>query len=131
MATRLKIIKGVAKGLGYLYKQLPNLALPHGHLKSSNILLDHTFQPLLTDYALSPVVNPDQAQSVMVAYRSPEFIQMGRTSNKTDVWNLRILILEVLTGKFPANYLLRQQQVKGGGDRASNSNADLAAKLNR
>ncbi|CAI0376267.1 unnamed protein product [Linum tenue] len=120
--TRLKIIKGVAKGLGYLYKELSDLPLPHGHLKSSNVLVDHTFQPMLTDYALSPVVNRDQAQGVMVAYKSPEFIQTDRTTRKTDVWSLGILILELLTGKFPANYL---RQGKGAA-----ANADLAAWVN-
>ncbi|CAN1324215.1 Probable LRR receptor-like serine/threonine-protein kinase At4g31250 [Linum perenne] len=120
--TRLKIIKGVAKGLGFLYQELPDLPLPHGHLKSSNVLLDHTFQPLLTDYALSPVVNREQAQGVMVAYKSPEFIQTERTTKKADVWSLGILILEVLTGKFPANYL---RQGKGAA-----ANADLAAWVN-
>ncbi|KAJ4835888.1 hypothetical protein Tsubulata_030870, partial [Turnera subulata] len=103
--TRLKIIKGVAQGLAYLYKEFPNFALPHGHLKSANILLDHTFVPLLADYALVPVSDKDHAQEVMVAYKSPEFTKYDRTTRKTDVWCLGILILEMLTGKFPANYL--------------------------
>nr|XP_043630369.1 pollen receptor-like kinase 4 [Erigeron canadensis] len=111
-ATRLKIIKGVARGLDYLYQQLPRLSLPHGHLKSSNVLLDDAFNPLLADYALVPVINKDHAQHLMAAYKSPEFTQHGRTTKKTDVWCLGILILELLTGKFPANYL--EQQGKGG-----------------
>ncbi|KAM0933715.1 putative protein kinase RLK-Pelle-LRR-III family [Dioscorea sansibarensis] len=103
--TRLKIIKGVGRGLTYLYDGLPMLALPHGHLKSSNVLLDDSFEPLLTDYALVPVVNKTHATQVMVAYKSPEFTQHGKTSKKGDVWSFGILILEILTGKFPANYL--------------------------
>ncbi|XWS08374.1 hypothetical protein CRYUN_Cryun41cG0074200 [Craigia yunnanensis] len=118
--TRLKIIKGVAKGLAYLYKELSSLTLPHGHLKSSNVLLDHTFEPLLSDYGLVPVINKDHAQQFMVAYKSPEFTQYDRTTRKTDVWSLGILILELITGKFPANYL---KQGKGG-------NADLATWVN-
>ncbi|GKD29568.1 pollen receptor-like kinase 4 [Tanacetum coccineum] len=110
-ATRLKIIKGVARGLDYLYNELPRLSLPHGHLKSSNVLLDDDFNPLLADYALVPVINKDHAQHLMVAYKSPEFTQHGRTTKKTDVWCLGILILEMLTGKYPANYL---EQGKGG-----------------
>ncbi|KAL8226782.1 hypothetical protein R6Q57_016614 [Mikania cordata] len=109
--TRLKIIKGVTQGLAYLYNELPHLSLPHGHLKSSNVLLDNDFNPLLADYALSPLVNKHHAQDFMVAYKSPEFTYHDRTTTKTDVWCLGILILEVLTGKFPANYL---KQGKGG-----------------
>ncbi|CAI0388071.1 unnamed protein product, partial [Linum tenue] len=38
--NRVKIIKGVARGLSYLYKELPSLISAHGHLKSNNVLLD-------------------------------------------------------------------------------------------
>ncbi|XP_057968218.1 pollen receptor-like kinase 4 [Malania oleifera] len=103
--ARLKIIKGVVKGMAYLYSELPSLMLPHGHLKSSNVLLNEFMEPLLTDYALVPLINAEDAQQLMVAYKSPEYAQLGRTLKKTDVWSLGILILEVLTGKFPAIYL--------------------------
>ncbi|KAK9757080.1 hypothetical protein RND81_01G138300 [Saponaria officinalis] len=103
--TRLKIIKGVARGLAYLYSELPSLVVPYGYLKSSNVLLDDTYEPLLMDYALLPLINQDHAKHLMVAYKSPEFAQHGRITKKTDVWSLGILILEVLTGKFPTNFL--------------------------
>ncbi|KAL6985032.1 actin-regulating kinase prk1 [Sarracenia purpurea var. burkii] len=108
--TRLKIIKGVAKGLLHLYNELPSLILPHGHLKSSNVLLNESFEPLLSDYGLVPVVNQEHAQEVLVAYKSPEYRQQNRVTKKTDVWSFGVLILEILTGKFPANCI---QQGKG------------------
>ncbi|KAK7318044.1 hypothetical protein RJT34_02741 [Clitoria ternatea] len=108
--TRLKIVKGIAKGLEYLYKDMPSLIAPHGNLKSSNVLLTATFEPLLTDYGLVPVINQELAHDMMVIYKSPEYLQHGRITKKTDIWCLGILILEMLTGKFPANFL---QQGKG------------------
>jgi serine/threonine protein kinase len=103
---RLRIIKGAARGLAHLYDELPMLTVPHGHLKSSNVLLDAAFEAVLSDYALVPVVTPQIAPQVMVAYKSPECtVPHGKPSKKSDVWCLGILILEVLTGKFPANYL--------------------------
>ncbi|KAL9247209.1 hypothetical protein vseg_020664 [Gypsophila vaccaria] len=103
--TRLKIIKGVARGLAYLYSELPSLVVPYGYLKSSNVLLDDSYEPLLMDYALLPLINQDHAKHLMVAYKCPEYAQHGRITKKTDVWSLGILILEVLTGKFPTNFL--------------------------
>lgn len=114
--TRLKIVKGVANGLAYLYNEFPNQILPHGHLKSSNVLLDESFEPLLVDYALTPVINKEHAAQLMVAYKSPEYTQYGRTTKKSDVWSLGMLILEILTGKHPSG---NQLQGKGGRDLAS------------
>ncbi|GAB4837625.1 actin-regulating kinase prk1 [Ancistrocladus abbreviatus] len=105
--TRLKVIKGVAKSLAYLYKELPSLVAPHGHLKSSNILLNESFEPMLNDYGLIPLINQESAQDLMVAYKSPEYINNGRITKKTDVWCLGILIIETITGEFPATYLQR------------------------
>ncbi|AQK68798.1 pollen receptor-like kinase 5 [Zea mays] len=114
---RLRIIKGAARGLAHLYDELPMLTVPHGHLKSSNVLLDGAFEAVLSDYALVPVVTPQIAAQVMVAYKAPECIApQGKPSKKSDVWSLGILILEILTGKFPANYLRQGRQ----------GNADLA-----
>lgn len=113
-------MKGIAKGLSYLYKALPSLVVPHGHLKSSNILLDESLEPLLTDYALIPVINLDHAQQIMMPYKSPEYAQLGRITRKTDVWSLGIIILEILTGKFPENYLTHRHD----------SNSDIASWVN-
>lgn len=116
----MKIVKGVARGLSYLYSALPSVIVPHGHLKSSNVLLDESFEPLLTDYALSPVINLDHAQQIIMPYKSPEYAQLGRITKKTDVWSFGILILEILTGKFPENYITPRY----------NSDSDLASWVN-
>ena len=95
----------MARGLAYLYSELPSLTAPHGYLKSSNVLLNESYEPLLMDYALLPLINPEQAKQFMVAHKSPEYFQHNRLSKKTDVWSLGILILEVLTGKLPTDFL--------------------------
>ncbi|KAK6944658.1 Leucine-rich repeat [Dillenia turbinata] len=115
--TRLKIVKGVTRGLAYLYAELPSLIVPHGHIKSSNVLLNESFEPLLTDYGLVPAINLEHAQEYMVAYKAPEYTQQNRITKKTDVWSLGMLILEILTGKFQASFL--QQAIECEQDLAS------------
>ncbi|XP_019183531.1 PREDICTED: pollen receptor-like kinase 2 [Ipomoea nil] len=100
-AIRLKIVKGVARSMLYLYNELPSVNVPNGHLKSSNVLLDSSYEPLISDYGLLPIVNQEHAEEHMTAYKSPDFKQGGRVSKKTDVWALGVMILEILTGKHP------------------------------
>ncbi|XP_042492009.1 pollen receptor-like kinase 4 [Macadamia integrifolia] len=122
---RLKIIKGATSAMAYLHKELPSLSVPHAHLKSSNVILNESCEPLLTDYGLLPVVNNEHAAQIMVAYKSPEYAEHGggRVTKKSDVWCLGTLILELLTGKLPMNYL---KQGKGN----SHQEPDLASWVN-
>ncbi|CAL5375567.1 unnamed protein product [Camellia sinensis] len=111
--VRLKIIKGVSRGMGFLHNEFASYELPHGNLKSSNVLLDSTYEPLLSDYAFYPLINSTQAVQTMFAYKSPEAILYQQVTRKSDVYCLGIIILEILTGKFPSQYLNNQ---KGGTD---------------
>lgn len=111
--TRLKIAKGIARGLGFLYAEFSGLELPHGNLKSSNVLLGDDHEPVLSDYAFQPLMNPANAAQAMFAYKTPDFLALQRISQKCDVFCLGIIVLELLTGKFPSQYL---SNGKGGTD---------------
>ncbi|KDP33937.1 hypothetical protein JCGZ_07508 [Jatropha curcas] len=111
--NRLKIIKGIANGLSFLHTEYSTYNLPHGNLKSSNVVLDDDYEPLLTDYALDPLTNPNHSAQTMFAYKSPEYLLNHQVSAKSDVFCLGIIILEVVTGKFPSQYLANG---KGGTD---------------
>ncbi|KAL8119880.1 pollen receptor-like kinase 3 [Apium graveolens] len=111
--TRLKIIQEVARGMGYLHSEFPSYELPHGNLKSSNVLLNSNYEPLLSDYAMYPLLNKTPTVQNMFAFKSPESVLHHQVSPKSDVYCLGILILEILTGKFPSQYLNHQ---KGGTD---------------
>lgn len=104
-ATRLRIIKGVARGMGFLHTEFSEMELPHGNLKSSNILLSANHEPLLTDYSLYPLSSSSQSLQALQAYKTPEAALM---SPKSDVYSLGIVILEIMTGRFPAQYLTNQ-----------------------
>ncbi|KAG6504443.1 hypothetical protein ZIOFF_036776 [Zingiber officinale] len=108
-STRLKIVKGVARGLNYLYEELQMLLVPHGDLKSTNVLLSDSFVPLLTDFAFVPVMNQSHAAQFMAAFKCPEYRQHEKTSKKSDIWSLGILILEIVTGKLPSAELQKEK----------------------
>ncbi|XP_075502112.1 pollen receptor-like kinase 3 isoform X2 [Primulina tabacum] len=109
--TRLRIIKGIAEGLEFLHTEFANQDLPHGNLKSNNILLSSSYEPLLTDYGLHALISNTQSAQALFAYNSPEAVQYQQVSPKSDVYCLGIVILEIMTGKFPSQY-----NPKGGTD---------------
>lgn len=111
--TRLKIIQGVAHGMQFLHEEFAAYELPHGNLKSSNVLLNETYEPLISDYAFLPLLQPNNASQALFAFKTPEFAQNQQVSHKSDVYCLGIIVLEILTGKFPSQYL---NNGKGGTD---------------
>ncbi|WVZ82136.1 hypothetical protein U9M48_029434, partial [Paspalum notatum var. saurae] len=111
--TRLKVAVGVARGVAFLHAELGGHEVPHGNLKSANILLAPDFEPLLVDFGFSGLMSHTQSPHPMLAYRAPECAAGHLVSAKADVYCLGIVLLELLTGKFPAQYL---QNAKGGTD---------------
>ncbi|KAL8463376.1 hypothetical protein ACS0TY_033388 [Phlomoides rotata] len=55
-SARLKIMKGVAKGLVFLHEYSPKKYV-HGDLKPSNILLGHDMEPKISDFGLGRLAN--------------------------------------------------------------------------
>lgn len=103
--TRLKIIQGIAQGLGYLHTELSNFEVPHGNLRSSNVLLSLDYEPILADYGYCYLIS-NQARQSLFAYKSPEVVRyQHHVSPKCDVYCLGVIILELITGKFPSQYL--------------------------
>ncbi|KAK4269056.1 hypothetical protein QN277_022261 [Acacia crassicarpa] len=102
--TALKIVRGIVEGMVYLHRQLASSVLPHGNLKSSNILLGPNYEPMLVDFGLCSLINPANLSQALFAYKTPEALQKG-VSPKSDVYCLGVIILEILSGKFPSQYL--------------------------
>ncbi|KAM7256470.1 hypothetical protein ACFE04_012211 [Oxalis oulophora] len=111
--TRLKIVKGIVNGLSFLHQEYSTYELPHGNLKSCNVILKDDYEPLLSDYAFLPLVNPNHAPQALFAFKCPEYVERQHISHKSDIYCLGIIILEILTGKFPSQYVSNN---KGGMD---------------
>ncbi|TVU26836.1 hypothetical protein EJB05_29401, partial [Eragrostis curvula] len=103
--TRMRIAKGTARGLAYLHD---DMSIIHFNLTSMNVLLDEQCNPKIADFGLFRLMTAAANWSVLcnanfLGYRAPELSAMEEANTKTDVYNLGIIILELLTGKSPAD----------------------------
>ncbi|KAL4331315.1 hypothetical protein HN51_038070 [Arachis hypogaea] len=101
--SRLSIAKSVAGAMEYLHSNTknPNI-VPHGNLKTTNVLIDENDVALVSDYGLSALIAQPIAVQRMVIYKSPEYVQSKRVTAQSDVWSYGCLLLELLTGKISA-----------------------------
>ncbi|KAG6680806.1 hypothetical protein I3842_13G061100 [Carya illinoinensis] len=107
-AMRLRIALGSAKGILYLHKDA-NPPIFHRDIKASNILLDSKYTAKVADFGLSrlaPVPDIEAAIPAYVftavmgtpGYVDPEYFLTNKLTDKSDVYSLGVVFLELLTG---------------------------------
>jgi serine/threonine protein kinase len=102
--TRMQIAYGAAKGLEYLHEKA-NPPVIYRDLKSSNILLDESFKPKLSDFGLAklgPMGEKTHLSSRVMdtyGYCAPEYARTGHLTVKSDVYSFGIVLLELITGR--------------------------------
>lgn len=110
--SRSSLLLDVAKGLEYLH----SLQIPHGDLRSANVVVDRSGRARLTDYGLAPITS-DPSFTIAATpgsigtsrWLAPEIItptRKGRVmpmveSKPADVFAFGMLAVELFTGRIP------------------------------
>ncbi|CAK7356097.1 unnamed protein product [Dovyalis caffra] len=73
-------------------------------VKSSNIMLDPSFNVKLGDFGLAPLMDHELGPQPTglagtIGYLAPEYISTGRASKESDVYSFGVVALEIATGR--------------------------------
>ncbi|GMJ00442.1 PBS1-like 19 [Hibiscus trionum] len=102
--TRLEIMLGAAQGLAYLHEGL-EVKVIYRDFKSSNVLLDESFKPKLSDFGLAregPTGDRTHVSTAVVGtygYAAPEYVKTGHLTLQSDIWTFGVVLYEILTGR--------------------------------
>lgn len=91
----VRIIRACAVGLHFAHTR----GVIHGDIKPRNILLGVGFEPKLVDFGLSELMRSDEKQSPR--YLSPEHIKHRDIGPASDVFNLGVVLYELIVGRHP------------------------------
>ncbi|CAN6380537.1 unnamed protein product [Urochloa humidicola] len=101
-ATRVRLLVGAARGVACIHGEYRASGVPHGNVKSSNVLLDAGGAARVADFGLALLLSPAHAIARLGGYMAPEQAESKRLSQEADVYSFGVLVLEALTGRSPA-----------------------------
>ncbi|KQK05859.1 probable serine/threonine-protein kinase PBL23 [Brachypodium distachyon] len=103
--TRMMVAYGAAQGLEYLHEKA-NPPVVYGDFKASNVLLDASFTPKLSDFGLAQLGqtgggNMPMAAPMMGSFGclAPEYDRGGQATMKSDVYSFGVVLLQLISGR--------------------------------
>ncbi|CAH2077296.1 unnamed protein product, partial [Thlaspi arvense] len=105
---RMKIALDTARGVEYLHERCRPPVI-HRDIKSSNILIDSSFNAKISDFGLAVTVGVHGKNNIKlsgtVGYVAPEYLLDGKLTDKSDVYAFGVVLLELLLGRRPVEKL--------------------------
>lgn len=113
---RYKIAMGLASALLYLHEEWEQCVV-HRDIKSSNVMLDSSFNAKLGDFGLARFVDHDLGSQTTVlagtmGYLAPECVTDGKASKESDVYSFGVVALEIACGRRPVESRVEPDQVR-------------------
>ncbi|KAL0687139.1 hypothetical protein Bca4012_086816 [Brassica carinata] len=105
---RMKIALDTARGVEYLHERCRPPVI-HRDIKSSNILLDSSFNAKISDFGLAVTNGMHGKNNIKLSgtlgYVAPEYLLDGKLTDKSDVYSFGVVLLELLLGRRPVEKL--------------------------
>ncbi|KAL5716700.1 non-specific serine/threonine protein kinase [Ranunculus cassubicifolius] len=100
---RMKVALGAAKGLAFLHNAERQVI--YRDFKTSNILLDSSYNAKLSDFGLAkdgPVGDKSHVSTRVMGtygYAAPEYLATGHLTARSDIYSFGVVLLEMLSGR--------------------------------
>ncbi|CAL5438414.1 unnamed protein product [Camellia sinensis] len=113
--VRYRIAQGLASALLYLHEEWEQCVI-HRDVKSSNVMLDLSFNARLRDFGLARLVDHEKGPQTTdlagtMGYMAPECVTSGKASRESDVYSFGIVALEIACGRKPIDPNAKESQI--------------------
>lgn len=110
---RIRVLTGIADGLSYLHRH----DVVHGDLKGDNVMIDGDFEPRISDFGLSKLLDEVNTNTLTqnigsVRWTARELLMdQHSVTLESDIWAFGMLALELFTNAPPYAHLKKDAQI--------------------